>query len=832
MSRTNSRARFAALALFVLSAAAGEAQQGIVTIRFVGPLTTPTSYTESGLTVRTLGTQLLLNNGVLTNQLGANGPYRFDIGGAPFTVLGLDVVTTSGPAAFVTDQGRILNVSTSGPVTFPAAAWTNVAFFDWRQVSGTMRIDNLRIQLQPQDGIAPVVSIASPADGAFDARATLPIAATVRDDSPCTVWTTPAAVEGALSIPASPGGADVALGVPMPSGDADVVVTVWARDQAGNVGLAAVTVHHDSTPPALEIRSPASGSVSGSADVAVAFDVGDSSPVDVAIEGLTWSFPAGGGGATFVGSFEEGFLTIVATAADRAGNSARTSASFVVDRTGPIVSIDAPVDGELFGPSASAAPLSFTIDDATAVDYATSPAALAGRLPSGGGIVSGAVPLVEGANRIEVSATDEAGHATTAAVHVVLDTTPPDATLLFPTGGEFLRGDATFAVLAADPLPGSGVGSVRLSIDDGAEAPLAPAPDGTWELRLSTAAIADGAHRLAFRVVDGLGSSRVVAAEVVVDNTPPEVRVASPVDGACLGDGDVATVEASDATAGLESVALDVGGSRVAESGASPLEVVLDPSARPDGPLSLRAVAVDRAGNVAEASIVVIVDAAPPRVSIESPADGGVVSGVFTVAVQLVDAALARVEFRVDGRRVAVRDRAPYSVAIDSRASFDGPLALEVVATDGRGQVARDAIRVLVDNMSFALEPHRVRIPGRPAGRIACGRDGRSLVAVVEAPNLALLTPVEQMDLRLLLPDGTTLRPLAKGRGKVVWARTDADGDGVPELRIAFDRLALVHALQRSLRPGRHAQPPAFVPIELVARRDDSIGTFLLAIDR
>jgi thermitase len=92
-------------------------------------------------------------------------------------------------------------------------------------------------------------------------------------------------------------------------------------------------------------------------------------------------------------------------------------------------------------------------------------------------------------------------------------------------------------------------------------------------------------------------------------------------------------------------------------------------------------------------------DTSAPSVSISSPADGGVVSGVTVVDVAAVDdRAVSRVEIHVDGVPLATDTAAPFSFAWDTSAVAAGVHDLQAMAFDAAGNAGTSAlVRVTVD---------------------------------------------------------------------------------------------------------------------------------------
>ena len=130
-----------------------------ITINFDAGSGSPSTYTESGLTVTTLhpsGSRHLhlgFNDGLLNHAGCCSSPYLFDMGGQPFTVVRLDVITSagfgsSGTHAFTRSSGAVETILPVPGTTheFPSSGWQNITEFTWG-ATGFMSIDNLVIEV-------------------------------------------------------------------------------------------------------------------------------------------------------------------------------------------------------------------------------------------------------------------------------------------------------------------------------------------------------------------------------------------------------------------------------------------------------------------------------------------------------------------------------------------------------------------------------------------------------------------------------------------------------------------------------------------------------------
>jgi len=227
----------------------------------------------------------------------------------------------------------------------------------------------------------------------------------------------------------------------------------WAGRASGPPGTYRIaltgTTGCDSTPPTVDLTSPANGArVARGAVVVVDFSCADE--------------PGGSGLASCVGTTadgdeldtsELGNVSLTVTARDNAGNQrAVTHTVTVVDETDPTVTVTSPQDGAVYG-----------VGDNVTADYECSDE------PGGSGLATCAGSVADGAavdtssvgdKKFTVAATDNAGNrATKSVAYTVVDQAPPTITITSPAdGATYLLGQHVLAAYAcADQEGGSGV---------------------------------------------------------------------------------------------------------------------------------------------------------------------------------------------------------------------------------------------------------------------------------------------------------------------------------------------------------------------------------------
>jgi hypothetical protein len=356
----------------------------------------------------------------------------------------------------------------------------------------------------------------------------------------------------------------------------------------------------------------------------------------------------------------------------------------------PVVSISGPTTREI-GPTTVTVSVSNL--DTAHVDLLDGTGALIERRTTAP--YSFSINLSFGATTLQARATATDGWVVSAPSVTLtgVDTTPPNLTITSPAPGTWVAGTVTFTHEVSD---NDAVASVALI--SSTNAVLDSTTTAPYLTRLNTSNLADGNLLVRARASDPTGNVRTTSSLLLyVDNTPPSVQITQPAAGARLGGTVDVTTTAND-NGELERVELVVGGAVVASAAGN--RVTLDTRTLTDGTHSLRARAVDRAGNTALSSPVSIqVDNTLPSASITSPAAGQHVRSFSNVTVEAYDAGgVALVELLVGGVRFSSSPTLR-TLEFDSWGLNDGPHDLQARVTDLTGNVVTSSPRtVIVDN--------------------------------------------------------------------------------------------------------------------------------------
>ena len=381
----------------------------------------------------------------------------------------------------------------------------------------------------------------------------------------------------------------------LPLADGERVFTLLARDAAGNQTSRQHRIRRDGTGPDVVITTPSEGAYLASSDVAVSGTAVDPHLAEVRVDGVLANLVGDAWSAGPI-SFAEGAATIEVIARDTVDNASVVSRGVTIDTIAPVVEIlesGTPLGGDaLFNRAVTPV---IEVTDA-------SPWTLVATL-DGAPYVSGTPVASEGLHVLQATATDSAGNPTTRQVSFRVDGSPPVLVAISPVDG--------FVTAAAEVhLQGQILGAESLKID-GVDVPLlgdqfvaGPYP------------LAEGERTFALVARDAAGNELSRAHHVVRDITAPIVSIQQPAASALLGTN---AVQVSGQASDLHLASVSVNGVAASLSGST---WVAPQVPLAEGVSTLVATAVDRAGNSATASRVVVRDLQAPVLTIDRSGGG------------------------------------------------------------------------------------------------------------------------------------------------------------------------------------------------------------------
>lgn len=218
----------------------------------------------------------------------------------------------------------------------------------------------------------------------------------------------------------------------------------------------------------------------------------------------------------------------------------------------------------------------------------------------------------------------------------------PTVRLVAPREGDYVDGDVEIVVEAED---------------EGAVVQVALAVDGqiletrSWPPYSTTYAAGsaeEGRHTITVVAQDDTEKTRVASAEVIVDRTPPSIRLEAPSEGETHGDELGVRAVVSDNIA-MDRVDLYLAGERVDALTGPSWAKTISTIGVPSGTVEFLAVARDGAGLVDRAAVSLYLDHGP-TVRISAPQDGSVVWGTVEIVVAAED------DFGLESLEVALDD--------------------------------------------------------------------------------------------------------------------------------------------------------------------------------
>src|SRR5436309_3911105 len=332
-------------------------------------------------------------------------------------------------------------------------------------------------------------------------------------------------------------------------------------------------------------------------------------------------------------TIENGSHTLTAIARDILGVQWRSDPVTVTvfnDTTPPTVSITSPANGATVRSTVSVTANASDNVGVVGVQFKLDGANLGGEDTTAPYAVSwNTTTATNGSHTLTVVARDAAGNtATSSAVTVTVDNSPPAVSITSPANGATVGGTVNVTANASDNV---GVVGVQFRLDGanlGGEDTTAP-----YSVSWDTTTAGNGSHTLTAVARDAAGNTAPSAAVTVTvsnDTTPPTVSITSPANGTTMSGTITVTANASD-NVGVAGVQFEFDGANLgAEDTIAPYSVSWDTTTASNGPHTLTAIARDAAGNgtTSVAVMVTVSNATPPTITGFTPASGPVRTGV------------------------------------------------------------------------------------------------------------------------------------------------------------------------------------------------------------
>lgn len=475
--------------------------------------------------------------------------------------------------------------------------------------------------------------------------------------------------------------------------------SVRALDRAGNESsMFDRDFRVDGTPPRIQIDGVSEGQVSN-LPLTPLVTIVEENPASESI--LLDGSPYVSG--TEVGVDGQHLLSVVAI--DQAGNEARATRSFVLDRTPPEVQFVSPQDGDTITPAQIDVLL--RTEALAQVELVVGAYAATGAADATGVARFPSVPLVIGANPMAATATDAVGNRGATATITVqrIDTSgsifsgslvPTEPT--FDVGEEVLidwqvlhqggsaRTGVPFVVRVVHLASQAALGEASFTLD----LPAQGSQVGRSHFNGGGAAL--GAYVATLSVTDnGQVQQLAEASFQIADTNPPLISILHPSPGALLGAGIVVRAGIVDAETAVAAASVRIDGGAAMPMSAMPgtsHEYGSVPLDLADGAHVAEVAASDTAGNAATPQQVAFeVDRTPPEIRIGGVTDGERRNAPVVPTIEVIDAHLRDTQILLDGQ--------PFVSATE--VGDDGLHHLQVTATDQLDQQSQRELHFEID---------------------------------------------------------------------------------------------------------------------------------------
>lgn len=501
-----------------------------------------------------------------------------------------------------------------------------------------------------------------------------------------------------------------------------------AKDAAGNVNTAVVTVAVDNTtppptdtvPPTVAFINPADG-LKTKADFNMKVSASDNEGVIgvkffldgtmLGSEDMTAPFETT---VSIAGLVDQSSHMLKAEARDAAGNKANVTASFIVDKTLPVVNITAPATGATVSAVVS---VNITATDAQGIDttFIKVDGVMKGveDKTSPYSISLDTSTLTNGSHTLTAVARDLAGNEASKDIAINVSNSDP-----YSVPENELA--ASYPATTANLLEGKNLWTTNC-----ASCHTSEKRDRTYALlRFKIGPQSDVVNMKSLDLISSKVYKIYLYLNNVLDTQNPTVAITSPTNGQQVSGTIAVTSTASDNTS-VSSVSLQIDGVNYGSPiTAAPYTFNVDTKTLSNANHTLKVIAKDPSANEGMATIsisvnnTVITDTVAPTVSFTEPANNKQFNTTLTVRANATDnVGVAGVKLLVDGTMSGTEDTSlPYEFVIDAASLANGDHTIKLEARDAAGNKGNATLTVRVDKIAPTIA-----IPVPTAGQVLTG---------------------------------------------------------------------------------------------------------------
>ena len=390
-------------------------------------------------------------------------------------------------------------------------------------------------------------------------------------------------------------------------------------------------------------------------------------------------------------TLDEGCYIITVRAVDQEGNIGIDKIYIEVDTTSPSLEILSPKNNS----NLNSSPITIlweSSDDLAGVDHY--------ELYSNGEPVDTNIPptqteysiaLSDGSYIIILVAVDRAGNIAKQTIKITVDATPPTIEILSPNTNSFFNTTRIVIHWSADDSF-SGVDHYELYVDDNPlDVNISPTVTNY------TISLDEGNHIITVKAIDAFGNVGEDYVHLIIDTTPPMVEITSPMNGS-ISNSTIVEIywNGQDYLSGIDHYELYVNGeliNRYIPHTFISYSLILD-----EGENLVTIRAVDKAGNVGESTLKMVVDTTPPRVEFTAPRNTTVLN-ITTIMVSWRGedslSGIDHYEIYVDGEPINMSippDQKQYEIHLG-----EGTYTIAIKAVDKAKNVGRSTLRIIID---------------------------------------------------------------------------------------------------------------------------------------
>ena len=256
--------------------------------------------------------------------------------------------------------------------------------------------------------------------------------------------------------------------------------------------------------------------------------------------------------------------------------------------------------------------------------------------------------------------------------------------------------------------------SVQLNVTDGPFQPVSilwRVDDGPWKTVTAqsfwwnTTTYQDAKHTFYVQATDMAGHLVQSSVPIIIDNTPPTVDLANPVNGQVIYGTYIFKMHAYSAV-GIDKVVLQITNVNnwtiINNVGTVYFEQSVDTTAIKDGSYYVTATAYDIAGHSTKTTkIKVNINNVAPKLTVTSPTSNEFISGTnYTVKGSAQGLFVTSIEYDIDGQGAR-----PINQTINTTILADGQHTITVTAKDQAGHVTTYSVKVYIDNQKPSVSP-------------------------------------------------------------------------------------------------------------------------------